>query len=244
MHITPKNIDFSKLPDKAPDYDLKDLLEASCHFGHHKNKWNPDMEPYIYTEKDGIHIFDLATTAKQLQQAYNYVYKLGQQNKSLIMVGTKRQARQIIKDKAEAAGCLYITSRWLGGFLTNWNQVKQSLQKMEKMEDKMEEGEYDAYTKYEQAQFKKEIARLRRFFDGLRGLKTLPDALFIVDPVREDIAVKEARMMDVPVVALIDSNGSPQDIDLPIPANDDAIKSIEFMVQQIGAAYSAGQAGE
>ncbi len=237
-------IDFSKLPDKAPDYDLRDLLEAGCHFGHNKSKWNPNMAPYIYTQKDGVHIFDLAKTAQQLKKAYNYVYKLGKNNKQLIMVGTKRQARKIIRETAEEAGALYITSRWLGGFLTNWNQIKESLQKMLEMEEKMEEGEYDAYTKYEQAQFKKEITRLRRFFDGLRSLKGLPDALFVVDPTKEDIAVKEANMMDIPVIALLDSDGDPSDIEVPIPANDDAQDSINLIVKQIGEAYIAGKQGK
>ncbi len=244
MQVTPKNIDFSTLPDKAPEIDLRELLEVGCHFGHQKSRWNPAMDEYIYTEKDGVHIFDLAKTAKQLEKAYNFVYKLGAKNKNLILLGTKRQAREIVKETAQKAGLMYITSRWLGGFLTNWDQVKKSLQKMEKMERKMEEGEYDAYTKYEQAQFRKEITRFQRFFDGLRGLKSRPDAIFIVDPVREDVAVKEARMMNIPTVALVDSNGDPHDVDIPIPANDDAVKSIELIVNMIGEAYMAGQEGK
>lgn len=237
-------VDFDKLPDKAPEYDLRDLLEAGCHFGHNKSKWNPNMDRFIYTEKEGVHIFDLAKTAEQLQKAYNYVYKLGKENKQLVMVGTKRQARKVVRDTAEKVGALYITSRWLGGLLTNWNQIRKSLQKMLDMEQKMEEGEYEAYTKYEQAQFKKEISRLRRFFDGLRSLDSLPDALFIVDPTKEDIAVKEANTMDVPTVALLDSDGDPSDIGVPVPANDDAYDSIKFVVEQIGEAYAAGKQGK
>jgi small subunit ribosomal protein S2 len=234
-------IDFSKLPNKAPDYDLRNLLEAGCHFGHQRNKWNPKMEEFIYTQKDGVHIFDLAKTAKQLQLAYNYLYKLGKENRTVILVGTKRQAREIVEKTAQEAGMLYITSRWLGGFLTNWDQIKKSLERMKDMEKRFEEGEYDAYTKFEQAQFKKELTRLRRFFEGLRGLDGMPDAIVIVDPTREKIAVKEAKMMDIPVVALLDSDGDPTMVDIPIPANDDAAKSVSFIVEEFGKAYLAGK---
>lgn len=234
-------IDTSKLPDKAPDYDLKNLLDVGAHFGHQKNKWNPAMEDYIYTQKDGVHIFDLAKTAEQLKKAYNYAYKLGKKNKTIIFVGTKRQAREAVRDVAEDSGAMYITSRWLGGFLTNWTQVSKSLRRMLKIEADLKEDAYEGYTKYEVSQIKKELTRLRRFFEGVRDLKQKPDALFIVDPEREDIAVKEAVIMDVPVIALIDSNGNPDKVDLPIPANDDAVKSVEFFVKQIGEAYSKGK---
>ncbi len=239
-----QQIDLSKLPSKAPEYDLRDLLEAGCHFGHQKSKWNPDMEEYIYTEKNGVHIFDLAITAKQLTAAYNYMYKLGKDNKSVIFVGTKRQARKVIQETAKECGVHYITSRWLGGLFTNWPQISKSLRKMLSMESKMESGAYDNYTKFEQAQMSKQITRLRRFFDGLRELKELPDAIFVVDSEREDIAVTEANKMDIPVIALMDSDGHPDDAAIPIPANDDAVKSIELVVKQMGEAYLAGQQGK
>lgn len=235
------NIDFSKLPDKAPDYDLRDLLDAGCHFGHQRNKWNPKMDEFIYTEKSGVHIFDLAKTSEQLQKAYNYFYKLGKQKKKVIMVGTKRQAREIVEETAKESGMMHITSRWLGGFLTNWQQIKKSLNKMREMERKFEEGEYEAYTKFEQAQLRKELTRLQRFFEGVRDLESQPDALFVVDPTREDIVVKEARMVGVPVAAVMDTDGDPNSVDLPIPANDDAAKSISFIVKQIGEAYAKGR---
>jgi len=234
-------IDFSKLPNKAPDYDLRDLLEAGCHFGHQRNKWNPKMEEFIYTQKDGFHVFDLAKTAEQLKLAYNYFYKLGKENKQVIMVGTKRQARDIVEEVAQKSGMMYITSRWLGGFLTNWGQIKKSLKSLLKMEEGFKSGEYDAFTKFEQAQLKKEIARLERFFEGVRGLDSLPDALFVVDPMRENITVKEANLTDTPLVAMADSDSDPDLVDLVIPANDDAAKSISFIVEQIGQAYSAGR---
>lgn len=238
------DIDFSKLPHKAPEYDLRDLLEAGCHFGHQRNKWNPKMDEYIYADKEGFHIFDLAKTAQQLQLAYNYFYKLGKENKKVIMVGTKRQAREIVEEVAQQSGMMYITSRWLGGFLTNWDQINKSLKKLNDMEAKFKAGEYDAFTKFEQAQLKKEMTRLDRFFEGVRELKSLPDALFVVDPMREKITVKEAAVTETPIVGVADTDADPDDLDILIPANDDAAKSIQFVVEQIGAAYLAGQQGK
>ncbi len=237
-------INLSKLPDKAPDYDLRDLLEAGCHFGHQRDKWNPKMAEYVYRDKEGVNIFDLAKTAEQLSLAYNYFYQLGKKNKKVIMVGTKRQARKAVRETAQDAGMMYISSRWLGGFLTNWKQIKQSLDKLKTMKDNFEKDEYDNLTTYEQAQLKKEITRLERFFEGIMDLNSRPDVIFVVDPVKEDIAVKEANLMDVPVVAIADSDANPDLLKITIPANDDAIKSVSFLVKQIGEAYKAGSEGE
>ncbi len=233
---------FSDLPNKAPDYDLRELLEAGCHFGHQKAKWNPHMREWIYMEKDGVHIFDLAKTAAQLQMAYNFAYKLGTQGKNVIFVGTKKQAREVIETSAKAAGLSYITSRWLGGFLTNWEQVRKSIKRMLDIEKGLESGKYDNYTKYERVQLDKERTKLSRFFVGVQTLKDAPDCIFIVDPGREKIAASEARSMNVPVVALIDSNSDPDLVDLPIPANDDALKSVTYIVEQFAAGYAAGKA--
>jgi small subunit ribosomal protein S2 len=157
------------------------------------------------------------------------------------MIGTKRQAKEIIKAAAADAGAMYIASRWLGGMLTNWNQVSKSLKRMIKLENGLKSGEYDSYTKFERVQFEKESTRLARFFEGIRGLKDAPDALFIVDPVRESIVVKEATIKKVPMIALIDSNGDPRTVDVPIPANDDAIGSIKLVVEAVAAGYKAGK---
>ena len=235
------NVDLTELPNKAPEYDLRDLLDAGCHFGHQRNKWNPQMDRFIYTQKDGVHIFDLAQTAEQLAKAYNYLYKLGQEGKTVLMLGTKRQAREVVKEVAEEAGMFYITSRWLGGFLTNWEQIGKSLKKMKKIEKNFAEDKYVGYTKFEQAQLKKELTRLRRFFEGMSDLKKLPDVLIIVDPTREKIAVKEAALMAMPIVALVDTDGDPNLVDIAVPANDDAIKSVSFLVKQFGAAYLQGK---
>lgn len=235
------HIDVTSLPQQAPEYDLRELLELGSHFGHKTKKWHPKMQEWIYDEHNGVHIFDLAKTATQLQHAYNYAYQLGKSGKTLVFVGTKRQAREVVKAAAEKAGAMYVNQRWLGGFLTNWEQVSQSLKQMIEIEKGLESGKYESYTKYERTQLEKEVERLGRFFGGIRNLKTKPDALFIIDPKREKVAIREAKLENVPVLALIDSNGDPRQVDLPIPANDDAVKSIEFITNQIAEAYAAGK---
>ncbi|MCB9813622.1 MAG: 30S ribosomal protein S2 [Pseudomonadales bacterium] len=233
--------DYSKLPKVAPEYDLTDLLEAGCHFGHQKSKWNPKMAEFIYMEKDGVHIFDLEKTASQLQLAYNFVYDLASRGKTMIMVGTKKQAKPIIEEVAKENEVMYITSRWLGGLLTNWDQVKKSLKRMLSIGTDLKAGKYDAYTKFEKVQLEKEEIRLQRFFGGIQELKSTPDFLFIVDVKREKNAIKEALLMGVPIIALIDSNADPEDVDIAIPANDDALRSINFIVSEIAKAYAAGR---
>lgn len=234
-------IDVKSLPQQAPEYDLRELLEAGCHFGHQARRWHPKMAKWIYTEKDGVHIFDLAKTAEQLRHAYNYAYDLGAKGKTLVVVGTKKQAREIIKEQAAPAGVMSITSRWLGGLLTNWEQVSKSLRRMIEIETGLKEGKFDMYTKRERVLLDKERQRQERFFGGIRELKGKPDALFIIDPSREKVTVLEASRNNIPMVALIDSNTNPEPIDLPIPANDDAVKSIEFIVKAVIAGYVAGK---
>lgn len=234
-------IDPSKLPDKAPQYDLRELLEAGVHFGHQIKKWHPKMAEYIYMEKDGVHIFDLAKTAEQLRLAYNYLYDLGQKGKTVIFVGTKRQARDIVKEKATEAGALYITSRWLGGTLTNWDQVKKSIKRMNDLETGLQSGAYSGYTKYEQVQLEKELARLQRFFVGIRSLSKMPDAIVVVDPTREDNVIKEAETVDIPVLGLADSNADPRVLAIAIPGNDDAMSSISLIVTELTKAYGEGR---
>ena len=232
----------STTQNKAPEYDLLTLLEAGCHFGHQKAKRHPAMNEYIFAEKDGIHIFDLEKTAHQLQLAYSFVYDQAAKGKTMVMVGTKRQAKELIEKNAQDAGAGYITSRWLGGFLTNWDQVKQSLKKMLDIETGLQSGKYAGYTKFEQVQLDKKHASLSRFLEGVRTLKTTPDFLFIVDIKREKNALSEARAMGVPVVAIVDSNSNPEGVDIVIPANDDALRSLDFLISQVAAAYKAGKA--
>lgn len=239
-----REIDLSSLPDKAPEYDLKQLLEAGCHFGHHTKKWHPMMAEWIHMEKDQIHIFDLAKTAQQLRLAYNYAYQLGSQGKSLVMVGTKKQAKDIVRSAAIEAGMPFIASRWLGGTLTNWEQISKSIRGMIKTEKGLKEGEFAHLTKFERNQLEKQVARLARFFDGLRNLKDMPDALFIIDPKKERNAIAEAMTNEIPVVALIDTNSDPREVSLPIPANDDAVGSIELIVKAVAAGFKAGVASK
>jgi small subunit ribosomal protein S2 len=234
-------IDFSSLTNKAPEYDLRELLEAGCHFGHQSRKWHPKMAKWIYTEKDGVHIFDLAKTAQQLQLAYNFAYELGRTGKILVLVGTKKQAREVIKNVTEGTDLMTITSRWLGGLLTNWDQVNRSLRRMLDIERGLKENKFDHYTKRERVLMDKERTRLERFFGGIRELKGRPDALFIVDPGREKVVVSEAGKVGVPMIALVDSNSNPDAIDLPIPANDDAVRSIEYITRAVVSGYLAGR---
>lgn len=234
-------IDVAKLPQQAPEYDLRELLEAGCHFGHQARRWHPKMAKWIYTEKDGVHIFDLEKTAQQLQIAYNYAFDLGKNNKTLVVVGTKKQARDIIKEAAAPAGVMTITSRWLGGLLTNWEQVSKSLRRMIDIETGLKDGRFDKHTKRERVLLDKERQRLDRFFGGIRELKGKPDALFIVDPGRESVAVLEASRNNIPMIGLIDSNSNPESIDIPVPANDDAVKSVQYIVNAVIAGYVAGK---
>ena len=234
-------IDVTSLPQHAPEYDLRELLEAGCHFGHQARRWHPTTAKWIYTEKDGVHIFDLAKTAAQLQVAYNYAYDLGAKGKTLVVVGTKKQARDIIKEVTTPAGVMSITSRWLGGLLTNWEQVGKSLRRMLEIENGLKEGKFDMYTKRERVLLDKERQRLERFFGGIRELKGKPDALFIIDPGREKVAVLEAARNNVPMIALIGSNTNPELIDVPVPANDDAVKSIQYVVNAVIDGYTAGK---
>lgn len=237
-------IDTSKLENVAPEFDLRELLEAGCHFGHEGSKWHPNMAEWIYAQQDGVHIFDLEKTAAQLTQAYNYLYHLGKEGKDIIFVGTKRQAREIVKEKVQESGVMWIVSRWLGGLLTNWQQVGKSLKKMIEIEEGLKGDKYKMYTKFERTQLEKDAGRYARFFDGVRKLKNVPDALFVIDPAKEKIAVTEAEMMGVPVVALVDTNTDPKSVDLIIPANDDGRSSIEFIVGQLVDAYTKGKAAK
>lgn len=234
-------VDVSSLPDKAPQFDLLALLEAGAHFGHQKAKWCPRMAPYIYMEKDGVHIFDLEKTAAQLRIAYNFAYNLGKQGKSLVMVGTKRQAQDVVREVGSAHDIMYVASRWLGGLLTNWDQVRLSIKRMNELEKGLKSDAYKGYTKYEKVQLEKEMNRLNRFFGGIKQLQGKPDCLFVIDSRREKNAVKEANSIGVPVIALIDSNSDPDLVDIPIPANDDAVKSIQLIVEAVVAGYTAGK---
>lgn len=234
-------MDFSHYPDKAPEYDLRELLAAGMHFGHNSAKWHPKMKEFIYMEKDGVHIFDLAKTAEQLKLAYNFLFDLGAKGKKVIFVGTKRQTRDMLREAAQKAGAMYTAQRWMGGMLTNWDQINKSVRRMTEIEEGLESGKFDGYTKFERLQLSKEHGRLERFFEGVKNLKGKPDCLVVIDPRREKLAVIEAEKEGIPVVALIDSNTDPSKIALPIPGNDDAVSSIKVVLDTLSQAYAEGK---
>jgi len=229
---------MTKTKTKKTEYkiSLKELLEAGCHFGHQARRWNPKMNEYIYTKRGGVHIFDLGLTAKKLTEAMEFVQNLTAEGKKIVFVGTKRQATAVIKEEAEKCGMPYVATRWLGGIITNWEQIKKSLDKMMDLEEKKSKGEFKKYTKRENVLIDKQIEKLDRFLGGLRSLKSEPAAVFVVDVKKEIAAVKEARMKGIPVIAIIDTNTDPDLIDYPIPANDDAVSSIKLIVSKIAEA--------
>ncbi len=221
---------------------LESLLEAGSHFGHQIRRWNPKMKQFIYAERDGVHIFDLAKTASQLEAACQELHEAGKLGKVVVFVGTKRQAQEIVKAAAIDAGAMFITTRWLGGLITNWEQVGKSITKLNQMKKDREEGKFTKYTKYEQVQIDKDITKLERFFGGVATLKRIPDMLVVADINTDLVAVKEALVKDVPVLAIADSNTDPDLVKIAIPANDDAVGSIKVLVEALAGAYKQGRA--
>jgi small subunit ribosomal protein S2 len=232
------------MSQKIKDYQisLKDLLEAGCHFGHQARRWNPKMKPYIYLKREGVHIFDLAITAQKLKEAMEYVRDLVAQRKTVIFVGTKRQASSIVKEEAEKAGAPYVAIRWLGGTMTNWDQVSKSIEKLRDLTEKKAAGEFKKYTKKENVLIDRDIARLEKFLGGLRDIKGIPEAVFVVDVKKEHAVVKEAKVKGVTVIGMVDTNADPDTVDYAIPANDDAVSSIKLVVAKMAEAFADGKA--
>ena len=221
---------------------MKALLESGVHFGHRINKWDPRMKPYIFTERNGIHIIDLQQTVKLLNQAYNLVRDTVANGGTVLFVGTKRQAQDTIKDESGRCGMPYITERWLGGMLTNWTTMYARIQELNRLEGLRDSGEINRLTKKEGLLIQREIDRLLIRLSGVRNMKRLPDLLFVVDVGREDAAVHEANLLNIPVVALVDTNCNPQGIDFVIPSNDDAIRAIKLLVAKMADAVLEGKA--
>ncbi len=209
--------------------DLNDLLKAGVHFGHRTSKWNPKMSPFIFTKKEGIHIIDLQKTQVKLEEALNYAASLASEGKKILFIGTKKQAKDLVKKAAIECKMPYIVERWSGGAFTNFKTIKKQIQKLINLKTKNDAGEFEKYTKKEQILLKDEIERLERLFGGLVTMDELPSAIFIVNCVHDFIPLNEARKMGIPVISLVDTNANPEIIDYPIPSNDDAIKSIELM---------------
>ncbi len=220
---------------------MRELLEAGVHFGHQTKKWNPKMRPFIFTERNGIHILDLQQTIPAVQQAYEFVSDLTSRGQQILFVGTKKQAAGIIEEEAARAGQLSVTNRWLGGTLTNFTTIKARLQYLDQLETKRERGDFDRLTKAEGLRLDDEINKLNRTFGGIKRMERAPAALFIVDPHREELAVAEARKLHIPIIAMVDSNCNPELIDIVIPSNDDAIRGIRLVVSKIADAAVAGQ---
>lgn len=221
---------------------LKELLEAGVHFGHRVNKWNPKMSTYIYGQKEGIHILDLEKTLGKLMEAAEFVRELASKGGRIIFISTKRQVQETVKNEAQRSGSMFMTSRWIGGLLTNFEAVRKTVDKLPELEEKRKTMEEQGYTKREQLLVDREIEKLEKSVGGIRGLDKLPTAVFIVDSHKENNAVLEAKKTGVVVVAITDTNGDPTLIDYPIPANDDAIKSISLIVKVIADAIEEGRA--
>jgi small subunit ribosomal protein S2 len=221
---------------------MKELLEAGVHFGHQTKRWNPKMKEYIFGKRNGIYIINLQKTLRQFQEALTFAMRLGAEGKQILFVGTKRQAQDAIAEEAARCGMHFVNQRWLGGLLTNFKTIKRRIDRLRKLEEMTAAGEAVGYTKKEFAQLVREQTKLERVLSGIRRLERLPDALFVVDPKKEQIAVAEARKLRVPVIAVVDTNCDPEEVDYPIPGNDDAIRAIRLFSSRIADAYLEGAA--
>ena len=217
---------------------IKQLLEAGVHFGHPTKKWNPKMAEYIFTQRNGIHIVDLQKTVKKFEEAYNFVRDLSAQGGTVLFVGTKKQAAEAIKEEAERCGQYYVNVRWPGGMLTNYKTIKRSISRLNGLNKMQEDGTFDLLPKKEVAGLQKEIFDMEKSYGGIKTMERLPDAIFIVDPHKEHIAVLEAKKLGIPVIAIVDTNCDPDDADYVIPGNDDAIRAVKLIAETIAAAVS------
>ena len=222
---------------------IKQLLEAGVHFGHHTRRWNPKMQEDIYTERNGIYIIDLQKTVKKFEEAYMYVRELSAENKSVLFVGTKKQAADAIKEEAERCGMYYVNVRWPGGMMTNFKTIKKSINRLNTLTKMAEDGTFDMLPKKEAAARQKEMADLERNYGGIKNMNELPAAIFVVDTKKEANAVKEAKKLGIPVIAIVDTNCDPDDADYIIPGNDDAIRAIKLISSVLADAVIEGRQG-
>ncbi|MEC2076952.1 30S ribosomal protein S2 [Metabacillus fastidiosus] len=223
---------------------MKQLLEAGVHFGHQTRRWNPKMKRYIFTERNGIYIIDLQKTVKKVEEAYNFTKGLAAEGGTVLFVGTKKQAQESVKEEAERSGMYYVNQRWLGGTLTNFETIQKRIKRLKDIEKMQEDGTFEVLPKKEVVQLKKELERLEKFLGGIKDMKQLPDALFIIDPRKERIAVAEARKLNIPIVGIVDTNCDPDEIDHVIPANDDAIRAVKLLTGKIADAILEAKQGE
>ena len=222
------------------EVNMKLLLEAGVHFGHQTKKWNPKMKPYIFGARNGIYIIDLQNTSKLLKKAYNFIVRTVSEGGSVLFVGTKKQAQDSIVEEAERCGMFYVSNRWMGGTLTNFQTIKKRISRLKELESMKNDGSFERYTKKEVIGMEKELSKLDRNLGGIKNMDENPSALFIVDTKKENIAIKEGVKLGIPIVAMVDSNGEPEDIDYVIPSNDDAIRSIRLLTSVIADACVEG----
>jgi small subunit ribosomal protein S2 len=223
---------------------MKQLLEAGVHFGHQTRRWNPKMKKYIFTERNGIYIIDLQKTVKKVEEAYNWVRELAANGGTVLFVGTKKQAQDSVRDEAERSGQYFVNQRWLGGTLTNFETIQKRIGRLKDIERMAEDGTFEVLPKKEVVQLKKEQERLEKFLGGIKNMKQLPDALFIIDPRKERIAVAEAKKLNIPIVGIVDTNCDPDEIDVVIPANDDAIRAVKLLTGKMADAILEAKQGE
>ncbi|MDP5273469.1 MULTISPECIES: 30S ribosomal protein S2 [Chengkuizengella] len=223
---------------------MKQLLEAGVHFGHQTRRWNPKMDRYIFTERNGIYIIDLQKTVKKVEEAYNFIKSIAADNGTVLFVGTKKQAQDSVKDEAERSGMYYINQRWLGGTLTNFETIQKRVNRLHELEKMEEDGTFEVLPKKEVILLNKEKARLEKFLGGIKHMKKLPSALFIIDPRKERIAVAEAKKLGIPIVSIVDTNCDPDEVDYVIPGNDDAIRAVKLITAKMADAVVEAHQGE
>ena len=223
---------------------MKQLLEAGVHFGHQTKRWDPKMAEYIYQARNGIHIIDLQKTSKKIDEAYNFIKEVSEEGKDILFVGTKKQAQECIKEAAEKSNMFYVDQRWLGGMLTNFKTIRKRIERLNKLEEMQADGTFDVLPKKEVAALKNEMEKLEKNLGGIKNMTRLPGAMFVVDPKNERIAVLEAKKLNIPIVGLIDTNCSPEDVDYPIPGNDDAIRAVKLIADVMANAVIEGKQGE
>ena len=223
---------------------MKQLLEAGVHFGHQTRRWNPTMAEYIFTERNGIYIIDLQKTVKKVEEAYNFVREISEGDGSILFVGTKKQAQEAICEEAKRVGMFYVNNRWLGGMLTNFKTIRKSIDRLYQLEKMEEDGTFELLPKKEVLKLKKEMEKLEKNFGGIKEMKKMPSAMFVVDPRKERIAIAEAKRLGIPVVAIVDTNCDPEEVDYVIPGNDDAIRAVKLIVECIANAVLEAKQGE
>ena len=223
---------------------MKQLLEAGVHFGHQTRRWNPKMAEYIFTERNGIYIINLQKTVKNVIEAYNFIKEVAENGEEILFVGTKKQAQDSIKEEAERVGMYYVNARWLGGMLTNFKTIRKRIDRLNQLEKMEADGTFDLLPKKEVSKLKLEAEKLDKYLGGIKEMKKLPGAMFVVDPKKEKIAIAEAKKLGIPVVAIVDTNCDPDEVDYVIPGNDDAIRAVKLIASTIGNAIIEGKQGE